>query len=53
MLKTFNCGIGMTVVVAADRAGVLSDVLTGAGETVFEIGRVVAGEGVAYRGTLG
>jgi phosphoribosylformylglycinamidine cyclo-ligase len=53
MLKTFNCGIGMTLVVAADRAAGLSRLLAEAGETVFEIGRVVPGEGVAYRGSLG
>ena len=52
MLKTFNCGIGMIVVVDADRAGALKDVLDGAGETVVELGRVVAGEGVRYTGAL-
>ena len=53
MLKTFNCGIGMTLVVAADRAVELSALLSDAGETVFELGHVVAGEGVTYRGSLG
>ena len=53
MLKTFNCGIGMTLVVAADRAAVLRGLLTEAGETVVEIGRVVPGNGVTYRGSLG
>ena len=52
MLKTFNCGIGMIVVVDADRAGALKDVLDGAGETVVDLGRVVAGEGVRYTGAL-
>lgn len=52
MLKTFNCGVGMTLVVAADRAEELSARLGRDGETVFDLGRVVAGEGVTYSGTL-
>ncbi|MEY8841728.1 AIR synthase-related protein, partial [Cribrihabitans sp. XS_ASV171] len=52
MLKTFNCGIGMIVVCAADRAGELAALLEGAGETVHRIGIVNAGEGVRYRGSL-
>ena len=49
MLRVFNCGIGMIAVVAADRAEALAAVLEGEGERVFRIGRVVAGQGVAYR----
>jgi phosphoribosylformylglycinamidine cyclo-ligase len=52
MLKTFNCGIGMIVVVAADRAEAVKDVLTGAGETVSVIGTVTGTPGVAYSGAL-
>ncbi len=52
LLKTFNCGIGMIAVVAADRAGALSELLRAEGETVVELGRVVAGEGVIYKGRL-
>ena len=52
MLKTFNCGIGMIVVVAPDQAETLTDVLTGAGETVTRIGHVAGPEGVRYAGTL-
>ena len=52
MLKTFNCGIGMILVCAPDRAKALVDALTDAGETTFEIGRVVDTQGVHYRGTL-
>ncbi|MDA7430750.1 phosphoribosylformylglycinamidine cyclo-ligase [Primorskyibacter aestuariivivens] len=52
MLKTFNCGIGMIVVVAADRAEALAQVLRAAGETVHRIGTVTAGEGVRYSGAL-
>ncbi|SIO27079.1 phosphoribosylformylglycinamidine cyclo-ligase [Rhodovulum sp. ES.010] len=52
LLKTFNAGIGMVLAVAPDRAGPLSEVLAGMGERVVEIGRVVPGAGVAYRGRL-
>lgn len=52
LLKTFNCGIGMIAVVAEDRAEALSEVLRAEGETVTRIGRVIAGEGVVYRGRL-
>ncbi len=52
MLKTFNCGIGMVLVVAPGRAGALTALLTEAGERVVDIGRVGAGEGVHYRGQL-
>ena len=52
MLKTFNCGIGMVLVVAPGRAGALKALLEGAGETVVELGRVSAGSGVRYEGAL-
>lgn len=52
MLKTFNCGIGMIVVVAQDRADALSEILTGAGETVARLGTVGGVPGVRYAGTL-
>ncbi len=52
LLKTFNCGIGMMVVVAADRAEAVAQVLRDAGETLVPMGRVVAGEGVIYKGRL-
>lgn len=52
MLKTFNCGIGMIVVAAPDRAGALATLLTKAGETVSVIGQVTVGEGVSYTGAL-
>ena len=52
MLKTFNCGIGMIVVCAADRAEALAELLTEAGETVSRIGTVTEGQGVAYKGAL-
>lgn len=52
MLKTFNCGIGMVVVVAEDRADEISDVLTKAGESVVKLGSVTAKTGVHYTGSL-
>jgi phosphoribosylformylglycinamidine cyclo-ligase len=40
---TFNLGIGMTVVAAADAAATLADKLAAAGERVWTIGRIEAG----------
>jgi phosphoribosylformylglycinamidine cyclo-ligase len=40
MARTFNCGVGMAVVVAADRAGDLQAAFQAAGETAFVIGRL-------------
>jgi phosphoribosylformylglycinamidine cyclo-ligase len=44
MARTFNCGIGMVAIVAAGAAKDVSSALEAAGETVFEIGRVEAGQ---------
>ncbi|MBL8561482.1 MAG: phosphoribosylformylglycinamidine cyclo-ligase [Gemmobacter sp.] len=52
LLKTFNCGIGMMVVAAADRADAIEALLRAEGETVCRLGRVVKGEGVIYKGAL-
>ena len=52
LLKTFNCGIGMIAVVAADRAEALAALLQAEGETVYRLGRIVPGEGVIYRGSI-
>jgi phosphoribosylformylglycinamidine cyclo-ligase len=43
MARTFNCGIGMAVIVAADHADEVSSRLEGAGEAVSRIGRVEQG----------
>jgi phosphoribosylformylglycinamidine cyclo-ligase len=52
MLKTFNCGVGMILVVKADEAEALSKLLTEAGETVYPMGNVTETTGVAYTGSL-
>lgn len=52
LLKTFNAGIGMVLVVAPDRAGALADLLGGMGETVVTLGKVLSGAGVCYSGRL-
>jgi len=52
LLKTFNSGIGMIAVVAADRADELAGILRDAGETVFVIGHVTDQSGVSYSGSL-
>ncbi|MGR3570868.1 phosphoribosylformylglycinamidine cyclo-ligase [Brevirhabdus sp.] len=52
LLKTFNAGIGMVVVVAPDRAEPIAELLRGAGETVHRLGRITSGNGVSYRGAL-
>ena len=52
LLKTFNCGIGMMLVVAQDRAESLAELLRAQGETVVRMGKVVPGEGVIYKGRL-
>lgn len=56
MLRTFNCGIGMIVVVSADKVDEVTKVLEAEGETVARLGRMIAREdgahGVTYKGTL-
>ncbi|MCE0504887.1 phosphoribosylformylglycinamidine cyclo-ligase [Roseivivax sp. GX 12232] len=52
MLKTFNCGIGMVLVVDPDRAEALSALLEEAEERVTRLGTVVAGAGIRYAGQL-
>ena len=52
LLKTFNAGIGMVLVVAADQADALTTLLTDAGEAVHQLGAVTKGNGVSYTGAL-
>ena len=44
MARTFNCGIGMAVIVAADECDRVSEALETSGERVFEIGRIEEGK---------
>ncbi len=55
MLRTFNCGLGMLVIVAPDDVDPVTEFLQAAGETVFGIGRIeasCAAERVRYLHTL-
>jgi phosphoribosylformylglycinamidine cyclo-ligase len=45
MLRVFNCGLGMVLVVSASDAAEATALLTGEGETVYRIGVIEAGEG--------
>jgi phosphoribosylformylglycinamidine cyclo-ligase len=48
MYRTFNCGLGMALVVAPESAATALDTLAGAGEAAFEIGRIAErGDGAA------
>ncbi|UOD49940.1 phosphoribosylformylglycinamidine cyclo-ligase [Orrella daihaiensis] len=40
MYRVFNCGIGMVLVVAADTASAVSQMLSDAGETVYTLGEI-------------
>jgi len=44
MVRTFNCGIGMIAIVRPDNAQDVTTALEGAGEAVFEIGRIESGQ---------
>jgi phosphoribosylformylglycinamidine cyclo-ligase len=51
MARTFNCGVGMAVIVAADEAKSVERALEQAGETVYRIGQVEQGpRGCSIRG---
>lgn len=53
LLKTFNCGIGMMLVVDAEHADAIQNLLTTMGEQPVRLGRIIEGQGgVAYRGRL-
>jgi phosphoribosylaminoimidazole synthetase len=43
MRRTFNCGVGFLLIVAAEDAAALLDRLAGAGETAFKCGELVGG----------
>jgi phosphoribosylformylglycinamidine cyclo-ligase len=44
MARTFNCGVGMAVIVASAQVEATIEALEAAGETVFEIGRIEPGQ---------
>src|SRR6476661_31313 len=44
MARTFNCGVGMAVIVAPEVSEAVLRELKGAGETAFEIGRIEKGQ---------
>ena len=44
MARTFNCGVGMVLAVAPDEVADVTRDLEAAGETVFTVGRIEAGE---------
>ncbi|MGK2286056.1 phosphoribosylformylglycinamidine cyclo-ligase [Pedomonas sp. V897] len=45
LVRTFNCGIGMAIVVSEDNVAAVTRALEDAGETVHRIGRIEAAEG--------
>jgi len=54
MARTFNCGTGMVLAIAPDKAAAVSAALAEAGETAFPIGEIVAGQrGCVVRGSAG
>lgn len=54
MLRTFNCGVGMVVVVSKDKADEVQSVLEANGESVTRMGELIADDKseVSYEGTL-
>ena len=52
MLRTFNMGLGFVLCVAATGAGEVAAALRSAGEAVYEIGRVTAGDAPVRAGCL-
>ena len=52
LLKTFNVGIGMVVVVEPARVDEIEAALVKSGEQVTRIGEVIRGDGVTYDGQL-
>ena len=48
MRRTFNCGVGLVVCVAAEDAGQAKAILREAGETVWPLGHIAADEGEPF-----
>jgi phosphoribosylformylglycinamidine cyclo-ligase len=54
MARTFNCGVGMAVILAPEQIDPVMAALRGAGETVFKIGRIEEGpRGCTVSGQVG
>ena len=54
MARTFNCGVGMAVIVAPEATDSVIRALEGAGESAFEVGQIEAGErGCTVQGQAG
>ena len=52
MLKTFNCGIGMILVVEPAQAVTVEAALKAQGTSPVRLGEVTQGQGVIYKGQL-
>ena len=54
MARTFNCGVGMAVVVASADVAEVMAAMEAAGETAYRIGHIAAGEkGCTVSGSAG
>ncbi len=54
MARTFNCGVGMAVIVTPEQVTEVTNALDGAGESAFEIGRIEEGRrGCTVHGQAG
>jgi phosphoribosylformylglycinamidine cyclo-ligase len=51
-LKTFNCGIGMIAICAADDVDAINDALSSEGIAPVVMGKISKGSGVQYTGSL-
>jgi phosphoribosylformylglycinamidine cyclo-ligase len=49
MRRTFNCGVGMILVLAHDDAESALKILSDSGEVAWQIGRIVRGEAGSER----
>ncbi|MEL6870103.1 MAG: phosphoribosylformylglycinamidine cyclo-ligase [Pseudomonadota bacterium] len=49
LMRTFNCGIGMAIIIAESDAAAARDALETVGEQVYELGHVVSGGGIDWR----
>lgn len=51
-LKTFNCGIGMILIVDATEIETVETALKSEGQTSYRIGSLVEGDGILYSGSI-